>query len=322
MYSLLTDRPGDGSNVGVPTYLITADDRAWFAACRRSWDLGARARQDLEAAASSDEVEKRKRSVRDGLAVYYFPGMWTWDRTIVEPLVYAAIERGGGGPDERDLAAAYTTWAPSMDSFTPLWTAPDIEVGVPDPDQPGCDLAAPDGAIVKYRDRPTLLVAEEGERDEYWLLEHRIVDRWCDRDELVLDERGILACWAWGEYHLAMPIEGTLYNEIRRDPPEFRRTRIRRPKAEQALAAARLGRAVKEMLSPDLSVDPTPEWSHCSRCSFRAPCMAMNTGGDAATLLAEGYRPRPPDVLEEGRLGGVSWGMSRGAARAFGRRRY
>ncbi|MDP9074672.1 MAG: hypothetical protein M3N98_10950 [Actinomycetota bacterium] len=306
----------------MPTYLITAEDRQWFATCRRSWDLGARARHDRESTGPEDPLERASKAVRDGLAVYYFPGMWTWDRTIVEPLVFAAIERGGGGDDEKDLAAAYTKWAPSMDSFTPLWTAPDIEVDVPDPDRPDCDLAAPDGAIVKYRDRPTLLVAEEGERDEYWLLEHRIVDRWSDHDELVLDERGILACWAWGQYHLAMPIEGMLYNELRRDRPEFRRTRIRRPKAEQERAAGRLGRAVKEMLRPDLAVDPTPGWAHCSRCAFRAACIAMNTGGDAATLMAEGSRPRPPDVLEEGRLGGVSWGMSRGAARAFGRRRY
>ena len=31
-------------------------------------------------------------------------------------------------------------------------------------------------------------------------------------------------------------------------------------------------------------------------------------------MLATRYRARGPDVLEEGRLGGVSWGMGRGAA--------
>jgi hypothetical protein len=47
----------------------------------------------------------------------------------------------------------------------------------------------------------------------------------------------------------------------------------------------------------------------------------LNRGEDASDLLAECYRERPPDQLEEGRLGGISWGMGRGAAPPhFGRR--
>ena len=74
------------------------------------------------------------------------------------------------------------------------------------------------------------------------------------------------------------------------------------------------GASVLEMLAPDLVIEPTPEWSHCARCAFRAPCIAMNRGDDPGALLATRYRARGPDVLEEGRLGGVSWGMGRGAA--------
>jgi hypothetical protein len=40
----------------------------------------------------------------------------------------------------------------------------------------------------------------------------------------------------------------------------------------------------------------------------------MNRGENAEAMLATRYRPRPPDALEEGRLGGMSWGMGRGAA--------
>ena len=305
----------------MPTFLVTAEDRAWFAACRRSWDLGARVRQDLEAVDVDDPGRPPSRCVHEGLGVYYFPGMWTWDRAIVDPLIHAAIERGGGGDREKVMAAAYIGWAPTVDSFMPLHIEPDIECGVPDPDRPGCDLVADNVAIVKYRDRPSMLVLDHADDDAYWLVDHRVVDRWASDDELALDERGILACWAWGRFHLAMPIAGTLYNEVRIDPPSFRRTRVPRPQAEKDAAADRLGRAVKTMLAPHIDIDPTPEWSHCSRCSFRAPCIAMNQGGDASALLAGAYRRRPPDVLEEGRLGGVSWGLNRGAARAYGRRR-
>ena len=40
----------------------------------------------------------------------------------------------------------------------------------------------------------------------------------------------------------------------------------------------------------------------------------MNRGDDAEGLLATAYDARGPDLLEEGRLGGMSWGMGRGAA--------
>ena len=68
------------------------------------------------------------------------------------------------------------------------------------------------------------------------------------------------------------------------------------------------------MVSAGASVDPTPAWAHCRVCGIRAPCIAMNRGDDVAGMLAREYRARPPDELEEGRLGGVSWGMGRGAA--------
>jgi len=70
------------------------------------------------------------------------------------------------------------------------------------------------------------------------------------------------------------------------------------------------------MIDPDVRIDPDPSWVHCTRCSFRAPCIAMNRGDDAEGLLAA-YDARGPDLLEEGRLGGMSWGMGRGAAPPF-----
>ena len=42
----------------------------------------------------------------------------------------------------------------------------------------------------------------------------------------------------------------------------------------------------------------------------------MNQGDDPSDLLAA-YDVRGADILEEGRLGGMSWGMGRGAAPPF-----
>jgi hypothetical protein len=89
---------------------------------------------------------------------------------------------------------------------------------------------------------------------------------------------------------------------------------VARSRVEQEGAARRLGLQVREMASERATVEPTPVWAHCCACAFRAPCIVMNRGNDASELLARDYRPRPPDDLEEGRLGGVSWSMGRGAA--------
>ena len=102
---------------------------------------------------------------------------------------------------------------------------------------------------------------------------------------------------------------------------ELRRTVVPYTTTEKRNAASRLGRAARAMLDPAVPLDPTPSWTHCARCAFRAPRPQWNRGEDPSALLAERYRERPPDQLEEGRLGGTSWGMGRGAAPPhFGRR--
>ncbi|MGH2687226.1 MAG: hypothetical protein ACRDKW_00240, partial [Actinomycetota bacterium] len=57
-------------------YVCTAADRASFKRCRRAWDFGSPRRRDLVPAAPGgiDLAD----AVREGLAVYYFPGMWEW----------------------------------------------------------------------------------------------------------------------------------------------------------------------------------------------------------------------------------------------------
>jgi hypothetical protein len=94
----------------------------------------------------------------------------------------------------------------------------------------------------------------------------------------------------------------------------FRRTRIRRTEAELAAAGADLAAEVNAATSPDLRVYPSPSPEVCSRCSYRSPCLIVNQGQDPTAELSASYRHRPPEPVQEGRLGGVTWSMNRGAA--------
>src|SRR5690349_20672499 len=57
----------------LPSFTITPGDRAWFARCRRAWDLGARARRNLEHMAPV-QPDPLGHAFRRALAVYYYPG--------------------------------------------------------------------------------------------------------------------------------------------------------------------------------------------------------------------------------------------------------
>jgi hypothetical protein len=94
----------------------------------------------------------------------------------------------------------------------------------------------------------------------------------------------------------------------------FRRTYVRRTPAEVSQAGRRLGADVAQMTQPDLAIYPEPDDEKCPPCPYLEPCLAMRAGHDAAGILNQGYRTRPPEAPQEGRLGGRAWGMGRGAA--------
>ncbi len=240
--------------------------------------------------------------------MHYFPGMWTWAREIVRPLVLQAA-----GP-AADYVARYVDWAEQLDDFEPLRVEFDYDARVPHPSGEG-DLAAPDGRAVHYQGRAHALVVDPN--GLHWLLFHRF-GPWTEPDLLRLDEEAVTAAWAWEATFLDARIDGVLYNELTPDG-RFRRTRLRLARGAVAVAGRQLAQEAAEMLDAELSLHPTPG-QHCTACSFRPPCLAMQDGHDADPLLREGYRPRPPDDLEEGRLGGATWGMGRGAMPAFRRR--
>jgi hypothetical protein len=83
-------------------YRFTPADRGAFKRCRRQWDFGARERQNYESdrPAAAPDLDL---AVREALAVYYFPGMWDWQRSVVLPLVLQGLARSlGRQPAEAD----------------------------------------------------------------------------------------------------------------------------------------------------------------------------------------------------------------------------
>jgi hypothetical protein len=170
------------------------------------------------------------RAVRDALAIYYYPGMWDWDRSVRLPLVTRELERavtrpqaagGCAGPEAgqalragRALLDRYVVWAPSVDRFAPVMVAAEFDVAVPDPADPASGLVTPDGAVVRYGGRVDLLAADE--HDAYWIVRHRLTaGGWAPAGQLAADQEARAACWAWEQFYLGMTITGTIWNELR-----------------------------------------------------------------------------------------------------------
>lgn len=224
--------------------VVTAAERVSFVRCRRQWDFGAGMRQDLEPL-HRPAVPDLDRAVRDALAVYYFPGMWDWDREVRLPLVAQELERaldrqrqrcgGDAGAGEwhdvldegRTLLDRYIRWAPTVDRFAPVLVETDFEVTVLDPARPGSGLVTAAGDAIRYRGRIDLMAVDG--RDAYWIVRHRVVDGdWAPTAQLVADEESLAACWAWEQFYLGMAITGTVYNELLQHPSAAARDPARR----------------------------------------------------------------------------------------------
>ncbi len=278
---------------------ITAPERATFKRCRRAWDLGARVRRGLQPVAAG--TADGSHAARAALAVHYYPGMWAWDRSIVHPLVLKAA-----GP-AASYMERYVEWAAAVDDFEPLRVESDFDARIAHPDREG-DLAAPDGRAVHYQGRADALVVDE-QRNQ-WLLWHRF-GPWTDVELLRLDEVALTAAWAWEQSFLDARIRGVLFNELTLEG-EFRRTRLLLSPDGVAQAGQQLAMEAKAMVDSALAIYPTPG-AHCLGCAFLSPCTISQHGQDPSEALASGFEPRPPEELEEGRLGGATWGMGRGA---------
>lgn len=300
-----THRPAHAIDVPLTsvTWVVSADDRTSFKRCRRAWDFGASTRRRLEPVGGHAADRPADRFLRAALAVHYFPGMWTWDREIVRPLTLKAA-----GPATA-LVERYIDWAAVVDEFVPLRVEADFEAGVPDPRADDCDLATRRGEAVRYRGRIDALVVDAD--GDHWLMIHRL-GPWSDGNGLRLDEAAVASAWGWENEQLSTTIRGVLFNEI---SPEgrFRRSVRRLSRFQVVDAGLQLGWEAIDMLDRQVSLYPTPA-AHCAACPFVGPCLSLSEHGDAEAILADAYRPRPPDVSVEGRLGGSTWGLGRGAA--------
>ena len=156
------------------------------------------------------------RAVRDALAIYYYPGMWDWDRSIRLPLVFRELARADPRVQApaRALLDRYVRWAPSVDRFAPVMVAAEFNVAVPDAADPASGLVTPGGAVVRYGGRIDLLAADE--HDAYWIVRHRLTTGdWALAGQLAADQEARAACWAWEQSYLGMTITGTIWNELR-----------------------------------------------------------------------------------------------------------
>jgi hypothetical protein len=214
---------------------VTEAERASFLRCRRQWDFQAGMRQNLEPR-NRPAAPDLDRAIRHALAVYYFPGMWDWDRRVRLPLVGQELDRAleGEALDEgQALLDRYVRWAPAVDRFAPVLVETDFEATVLDPD--GAAVVAAAGEPVRYRGRIDLMAVDQ--HDAYWIVRHRVVDGdWPPTEQFLADDEALAACWAWEQFYLGMAVTGTIYNELQRIPGRGRpwhRLRAGRPRVRQ-----------------------------------------------------------------------------------------
>ena len=86
----------------------------------------------------------------------------------------------------------------------------------------------------------------------------------------------------------------------------FERFEVRRTQTELLNLVADIGASAKEMLDPTTYVNPSEDWSNCSYCSFKRPCLLMNKGVAADVATQSGFRQRegwsePTYIADEAR---------------------
>jgi hypothetical protein len=222
-------------------YLTRPRENRLFRQCRRAWDLAAGERQHYEPVEPA-QVFDFGEAMHDALDVYYFPGMWEWNRAIVRPLAVAGFEKSmrrqrAAYAQTRDLSVdqvhdfdqhlelgarvleRYFEWALEVDRFTPIQVAAQFDINVPDPANPDSGLLTPDRRPIQFRVKIDLAVIDDHEL--YWLVEHRIFTdpTWPDLDQLRLDEQALTRSWAW-QLHFLAKLEGTIHNELRAASPD------------------------------------------------------------------------------------------------------
>lgn len=217
-------------------YVLRPGEMADYRRCRRSWDLGARIRQNFVPAVPPALFDFDK-AMHDALAVYYFPAMDDWDRAIVRPLALKGFQRSmaedrGRYPAELteaqvqayDEALAlgeavlqdYFQWAGPLDTFASIFADQEYWAPVPDPYDPGSDLASARGQELRYLGRVDVLFSDHN--DEYWIIKHRLVSgKWLAGERMLLDLDSLADIWATEQTYPQLRMAGTVFNELRID---------------------------------------------------------------------------------------------------------
>ena len=85
-------------------------------------------------------------------------------------------------------------------------------MNLPDPAGGDRELVLADGRPIRYQGRVDLLAGDE--HDRYWVVAHRLVDRFGAAEDLLLDEELVAACWAMERFYPGIRIAGTVHNEL------------------------------------------------------------------------------------------------------------
>ena len=228
--------------------MLRPSETETFDSCRRAWDLGARVRRDLvpllPAPLDFDTA------LRTALAVYYFPAMDDWNRSIVRPLAVEGFRRALREDRAAHEAVAafdealtatwdrawrlghlllhrYFAFAAAFDDFDSVLADDDLWVPVPHPDRSGAELGTPDGRPIRYLCRLDQLIADPD--DEWWVVDHRLSwGSWTDDRELLQAQRTVRILWALETAYPQIHVAGTVHNELRitdaeaADPPAVR----------------------------------------------------------------------------------------------------
>jgi hypothetical protein len=175
-------------------------------------------------------------AVHAGLAVYYFPAMDDWSRSIVRPLALEGFRRAmredraayeAVATIDAEIEDEYARWsrlgdallhrffafAAAFDDFDSVLAEDDLWAPVPDPDHPGSELGTRDGRPIRYLCRLDQLIADPD--DEWWVVDHRVSwGRWCTDDELLGEQRTVRTLWALETAYPQMHVAGTVHTEL------------------------------------------------------------------------------------------------------------
>lgn len=247
------------------TYTVHSGEIVEFRRCRRAWDLAAQTRQAY-APRSKSPASDFDRAIHEGLAVYYFPAMGDWKRSIVRPLAIKGFERrmaqgwtgehpGGETVEEgsleagRALLTGFFAWAEGIDDFDSILVDHDVWAPIPNPRCPTQDLGTSDGRPIRYLGRIDQLVGDPNE--EFWIVTHRLVEGdWTSDDHLLDDEVGLADSWAIQIDFPQLLLAGTIVNELLIDWPIYSAEVPLLPEDEWDMSGPRHPNSLRSPLTP------------------------------------------------------------------------